>query len=175
MDSTVCLVTTMRTEQIDSATAEEARTDDFQMFILAKGADGVRRNVCEREFFGAPMKDGEWLKTVHWLRTLGYSVSKKFNWVHPHYKLGFAPKPVKSLEWNKSISLAKAMAEDAEVEDIRKEFNKTMNHLDAHLQPNPDFNPRIAKIEKLIEPLGDVDSTVRIIVPRGVKVLVEYE
>ena len=155
----------MRTEQIDSATAEEARTDDFQMFILAKGAEGVRRNVCEREFFGAPMKDGEWLKTVHWLRTLGYSVSNKFNWVHPHYKLGFAPKPVNNLAWNKSMSLAKAMSEDAEIEDIRNAFNK------AHLEPDP----RIAKIEKLIEPLGDVDSTVRIIVPHGVKVLVEYE
>ena len=112
------------------------------------------------------MKDGEWLKTVHWLRTLGYSVSKKFNWVHPHYKLGFAPKPVKSLEWNKSMSLAKAMSEDAQIEEIRNDFNKSMNNL--------EDNTRM-KIEKLIEPLGDVDSTIRIIVPRGVKVLVEYE
>lgn len=163
MDSTVCLVTTMRSEHIDSATAEEARTDDFQMFILAKGADGVRRNVCEREFFGAPMKDGEWLKTVHWLRTLGYSVSNKFNWVHPHYKLGFAPKPVKSLEWNKSMSLAKAMETSEQKLDEDVIIKKAR---DDHRQSLIDF---------IQQPLGDVENTVRIIVPRGVKVLVEHE
>ena len=94
------------------------------------------------------MSYGEWLKVTHWLKSLGYSVRKKFNWVHPHYTLGFAPKPVKRTKWSKS---KRAIPE------------KNIVHY------------REAKIDKLVEPLGDVESTVRVIVPKGIKVLVEYE
>ena len=153
MDSTLDLVKTM--PSINSATAEEALNDNFQNYILARGAKGVRKSVIEHEFFGARISHTEWIKVTYWLGRLGYSVRNKFYWVHPHYTLGFAPKPVKKLDWQKS----KVPGRDAQASEVQT------------IKLGDERREEI--LQQIIEPLGD--STVRIIVPRGVKVLVEHE
>ncbi len=140
---------------INSATAQEALNDNFQNYILARGAKGVRKSVIEHEFFGAKISHGEWIKVTYWLGRLGYSVRNKFYWVHPHYTLGFAPKPVKKLDWQKS----KVPGRDAQASEVQT------------IKLGDERREEI--LQQIIEPLGD--STVRIIVPRGVKVLVEHE
>ena len=140
---------------INSATAQEALNDNFQNYILARGAKGVRKSVIEHEFFGARISHGEWIKVTYWLGRLGYSVRNKFYWVHPHYTLGFAPKPVKKLDWQKS----KVPGPDAQASEVQT------------IKLGDERREEI--LQQIIEPLGD--STVRIIVPRGVKVLVEHE
>ena len=150
---------------INSATAKEALNDNFQNYILAHGAKGVRKSVIEKEFFGAMISHAEWIKVTYWLTRLGYSVRNKFYWVHPHYTLGFAPKPIKKLDWQKS-KVPGPIAQASEAKKSNSLVSKTIELGEER---------REELLRQIAEPLGDVEHTVRIVVPRGIKVLVEYE
>ena len=150
---------------INSATAEEALNDNFQNYILEHGAKGVRKSVIEAEFFGARISHGEWIKVTYWLGRLGYSVRNKFYWVHPHYTLGFAPKPVTKLDWQQS-KVPGPIAQASEAKKSKSLVSKTIELGEER---------REELLRQIAEPLGDVEHTVRIVVPRGIKVLVEYE
>ena len=154
---------------INSATAEEAINDDFQNYILAHGAKGVRKSVIEKEFFGAMISHAEWIKVTYWLGRLGYSVRNKFYWVHPHYTLGFAPKPVTKLDWQQSD----VPGPQAQATQVKKKSKKSKSLVKKTIELGDERRQEL--IRQIAEPLGDVEHTVRIVVPRGIKVLVEYE
>ena len=153
---------------INSATAAEALNDNFQNYILARGAKGVRKSVIEHEFFGAKISHAEWIKVTYWLGRLGYSVRNKFYWVHPHYTLGFAPKPVTKLDWQQS-KVPGPIAQATQAKEA-KESNSLVSQT---IKLGDERREEL--LRQIAEPLGDVEHTVRIVVPHGIKVLVEYE